>query len=140
MVNFQSIKVPAYEFQFNLVVCPVPSHENKKVGPEYFNICINFVLQDCSSFFILKDNGANPIETGQFHWLSLLPNHNYFFLPSFEINRGHIEVLDYTPYYIDDFHFCFNINEVNIFVIVLLLLILLYFSPMLLKCRSIHHM
>ena len=73
MVNFQSIKVPAYEFKFNLVVCPVPSHENKKVGPEYFNICINFIFfRDCSSFFILKENGADPIETGGSHWLSLL--------------------------------------------------------------------
>lgn len=69
-------------------------------------------LQGQSYYFVLKDNGSQGIRTGGTHWLRFLPNQMYCFLPSFDEDKGHIEVLDYIPEYLKDFQFCIEIEQV----------------------------
>jgi hypothetical protein len=65
-----------------------------------------------SYYFVLKDNGGQAIATGGTHWLGFLPNHMYCFLPSYEVDKGQVEVFDYIPEFLKDFLFCMEIEQV----------------------------
>ena len=61
----------------------------------------------------MKDNGSLGTKTGETHSLSFLPNHMYCFLPSSDLDKVDIEVLDYIPEYLKDFQFCLEIQQVQ---------------------------
>ena len=107
MTGFPTIKVPAYEFFFNLVVCPNP-YGVKNVSL-YFSYYVykQIYYQGSSSFVLLSNNGSQPTETGGTHWLRFLPDHIYCFLPSFSQYKGEVHVLDHLPQWlVEDFMFC----------------------------------
>ena len=95
MTSFPTVEIPAYEFQFNLVVYPLPEPA-KSLGNSYF--------------FILKDNAVHAHPTGGRHWLSFLPGHVYCFYPSELADHGIVEVFDHIPDFIRDLKFCMEIK------------------------------
>ena len=108
----RTVKIPAFEFQFNLVVYP-NSHASVS--------CFNFdrglkqyilFLKENNSFFILKNNGAKPVPIGTDHWLSLMPGYVYCFVPSFEAYVGEVHVYSHMPEFINNFQFCMEIEKV----------------------------
>ena len=109
MSNFPTVEIPAYEFQFNLIVCPLP-YTVKNVSDSY--MIIIFFIQGVSRYFVLKDNYVKPTPTGGSHWLELLPGHMYCFLPSMAMDQGKVYVYDHTPHWIKDFLYSLEIYQV----------------------------
>ena len=107
MSGFPAIKVPAYEFYFNLVVCPNPyGVKDVSLYTSYY-VCKRIYCQGSSSFVILSNNEGQLTETGGTHWLRFLPDHIYCFLPSFSKDNGEVQVLDHLPsWLVEDFLFC----------------------------------
>ena len=70
------------------------------------------LLHGCSYYFVLKDNGSLGTKTGATHSISFLPNQMYCFLPSSDLTKVDIEVLDYIPEYLKDFQYCLEIEQV----------------------------
>ena len=111
MVLFPTVRVPAFEFQFNLSVYPLPATSLKTVSScnlllyKFFKI----LLQGQSHFFVLKNNAVKSKNTGGTHWLEFLPNHVYCFLPSYEGNRGTVQVHTSMPDYLKEFLFCMQV-------------------------------
>ena len=62
---------------------------------------------------MLKNNGVHAKATGGTHWLQFLPDHVYCFLPSFEIDKGQVEIHDHIPDFVKDFYFCMEIEQVE---------------------------
>ena len=62
---------------------------------------------------MLKNNCVLPSATGGTHWLEYLPDHLYCFLPSFEADKGKVEVYDYMPTFVKDFLFSIQIEQVR---------------------------
>ena len=60
------------------------------------------------------NNGAEPQPTGGTHWLELLPDHAYYFLPSLEADKGEVRVFKDRPAFLDDFLFSVDIKVVII--------------------------
>ena len=56
------------------------------------------------------NNAVHPKATGGFHWLEYLPGYMYCFLPSYEADRGTIQVYDYLPDFLLDFLYCAEIH------------------------------
>ena len=74
MTSFATVDIPAYEFQFNLVVYPLPDHIRSLVISHFLlNVIIFCFLQGHSYFFVLKDNAVHAHPTGGSHWLRFLP-------------------------------------------------------------------
>ena len=73
-----------------------------------FNDYENFSQGD-SHFFLLKNNAVKPNITGGTHWLELLPDWVYCFVPSMEIDKGTVHVYDHMPEFVKDFDFCMEI-------------------------------
>ena len=113
MASFPTVYIPAYEFHFNLVVCPLPPAEIKTVSIYWIDEALSYSFQGSSYYFVLKDNGSQGIRTGGTHWLRFLPNHLYCFLPSLDSDKGHVKVFDYIPEYLKDFQFCMEIDQVE---------------------------
>ena len=70
--------------------------------------------QGQSYYYVLKNNGAKPTPTGKSHWLELMPNHLYCFLPSYEADVGKVKVYDFFPKQLVDFKYAMEILEVRI--------------------------
>ena len=116
MSSFPTVSIPAFEFHFNLVVCPIPSTWLKKVcfSFKFRNFYIKIIPQDLSYFVVLRNNGVKPVPTGGSHWLEFLPNHMYCFLPSYEVDVGKAKVYECIPGQLVDFQFCMEIEKVKI--------------------------
>ena len=116
MSSFLTVSIPAFEFHFNLVVCPIPSTWLKNVCLKQLIIHNNFneiFSQDESFVFVLKNNGVEPIPTGGSHWLQLLPNHMYCFLPSYEADKSEAKVYNFIPRQLAEFIYCMKVEKVG---------------------------
>ena len=49
------------------------------------------------------NNGTEPHPTGGTHWIEFLPDHVYCFLPSFDVDKGEVEVHQNSPEFLDNF-------------------------------------
>ena len=113
MSDLLTIQVPAYEFQFNLVVYPLPATTVKTVSnPFYYRFCNKFlVFKGKSGFYILKNNAVHAKPTGGVHWIEFMPDHVYCFLPSSAADAGKVEVHRQMPDWVKGFLFCMEIKE-----------------------------
>ena len=59
------------------------------------------------------NNGVLPRSTGGFHWLTYLPGYMYFFVPSYEADKGTAFAYDYLPDILLEFPFCAEIKKVT---------------------------
>ena len=113
MAVFPTVIVPAFEFQFNLAVYPLPATTLKTVSSDQFSsyrlIIFQILIQGKSHFYVLKDNAVKSKITGGTHWLEFLPNHVYCFLPSYEGNRGTVQVHASMPDFVKEFLFCMQV-------------------------------
>ena len=110
MALFPTVRVPAFEFQFNLAVYPTAT-TLKTVSSHKFSSYkfLQIVIQGQSHFFVLKDNAVKSKLTGGTHWVEFLPNHVYCFLPSYEGNRGTVQVHASMPDFVKEFLFCMQV-------------------------------
>ena len=61
---------------------------------------------------MLKNNCVTAKATGGSHWLEYLADHMYCFLPSYDRDKGKVQVYDYIPEFVKEFLFCLTIEEV----------------------------
>ena len=106
----ETVSIPAFEFQFNLMVFPkeqeTVSFQNVKMYTDVKT------FQDKTSFYVLKNNGVKPISSGSKHWIEFLPGYDYCFIPSLEACLGEVHVYSYKPEFIKNFDFCMEIHQV----------------------------
>ena len=100
---FSSVRVPAFEFTCNLVVCPLQGDLSNVSESNNSNITIFLFIQGESKFYVLMNNFAWPKPTEVSHWLEYLPGYMYCFLPSLNADEGTVHVYDYVPDFLLDF-------------------------------------
>ena len=109
------IKVPTYQFHCNLVICPLPKGEKKKVmyignrkNSENF---FTFAIQGESYIYMLSNDGTSKLPTGQLQNVEFSPNCMYCYLPSYGKDCGYIQKFDYVPMFLKSLRFLVEIKE-----------------------------
>ena len=62
---------------------------------------------------MLKNNCVPAISTGGSHWMEYLADHMYCFLPSYDSDKGKVQVYEYIPEFVKEFLFCMTIEKVK---------------------------
>ena len=110
MKVYKTVKVPAFEFHWNLVVYPHSIESVSDLLNKHLFISPN--IQDESFFYVLKNNAVKPTPSSGHHWLELLPGYVYCFLPSLHDVSGEVHVYTSMPEYIKDFEYSMQIEQV----------------------------
>ena len=78
MERHAAVTVPAFEFKFNLVVCPLPEGIAAVSLFKIISIILySNLFQGKSRFYVMSNNGIPPKKTGGSHWLEYLPGYAY---------------------------------------------------------------
>ena len=102
----ETVIVPAYEFHYDIIVYPLPYQPQKKVLQHFMIILLRvwYELQGESFFYLLMEQESLPAKTKRNHWLELLHDHVYCFIPSVKPQEGQVQMYTSMPEFLMNYH------------------------------------